>query len=181
MTTETKSAPPKTKSQVLRSFDVTDFDIPALEVLEDSLEEFPGAVVLVSHDRDLTDRLCTAVAGLDGRGKGGITYELGGPRVYSFRELLDLVAEYTEHRRPYFPIPFWLAKLQGLVLQVLPNAPLTLDQVRLLQSDNLVSKEAVSDARNLEALGIAPHAVEVIVPNYLVRFRPKGEFSVRSV
>jgi ATP-binding cassette subfamily F protein uup len=45
-----------------------DLDIPALEVLEDSLEEFPGAVVLVSHDRDLMDRLCTAVVGLDGRG-----------------------------------------------------------------------------------------------------------------
>jgi ATP-binding cassette subfamily F protein uup len=45
-----------------------DLDIPALEVLEDSLEEFPGAVVLVSHDRDLTDRLCSDVLGLDGRG-----------------------------------------------------------------------------------------------------------------
>lgn len=45
-----------------------DLDIPALEVLEESLEEFPGAVVLVSHDRELTDRLCTEIVGLDGRG-----------------------------------------------------------------------------------------------------------------
>jgi ATP-binding cassette subfamily F protein uup len=45
-----------------------DLDIPALEVLEDSLEEFPGAVVLVSHDRELMDRLCTSVIGLDGLG-----------------------------------------------------------------------------------------------------------------
>ncbi|MFL5342172.1 MAG: ABC-F family ATP-binding cassette domain-containing protein [Gemmataceae bacterium] len=45
-----------------------DLDIPALEVLEDSLAEFPGAVVLVSHDRELMDRLCTEVIGLDGRG-----------------------------------------------------------------------------------------------------------------
>ena len=45
-----------------------DLDIPALEVLEDSLAEFPGALVLVSHDRDLMDRLCTEVVGLDGRG-----------------------------------------------------------------------------------------------------------------
>src|SRR5206468_8885175 len=45
-----------------------DLDIPALEVLEDSLAEFPGALVLVSHDRDLLDRLCTEVIGLDGRG-----------------------------------------------------------------------------------------------------------------
>jgi ATP-binding cassette subfamily F protein uup len=45
-----------------------DLDIPALEVLEDSLADFPGALVLVSHDRDLLDRLCTEVVGLDGRG-----------------------------------------------------------------------------------------------------------------
>ena len=120
-------------------------------------------------------------AGLDGRAKPIFIYELGGPRAYSFRALLDLIAEYTEHRRPYFPIPFWLAKLQGALLQLLPNAPLTLDQVRLLQSDNLVSKEAVSEGRTLDALGIAPHAVEAIVPGYMVRFRPKGEFSLRSV
>jgi ATP-binding cassette subfamily F protein uup len=49
-----------------------DLDIPALEVLEDSLEEFPGAVVLVSHDRDLMDRLCTEVIGLDGRGGAAV-------------------------------------------------------------------------------------------------------------
>ncbi len=121
------------------------------------------------------------LAGLDGRAKSGVIYELGGPRVYSFRELLDLVAQYTEHRRPYFPIPFWLAKLQGFFLQFLPNAPLTLDQVRLLQTDNVVSEEAMKEARTLGALGIEPRAVEAIVPSYLVRFRPKGEFSLRSV
>ena len=48
-----------------------DLDIPALEVLEDSLAEFPGALVLVSHDRELMDRLCTEVVGLDGRGGAG--------------------------------------------------------------------------------------------------------------
>lgn len=121
------------------------------------------------------------LAGLDGRAKPGMTYELGGPRAYSFRELLDIVGETTEHRRAYFPIPFWMAKIQGLCLQVLPNAPLTLDQVRLLQSDNIVSPEAVTEARTLSALGIEPRAVEAIVPSYLTRFRPKGEFSVRSI
>jgi uncharacterized protein YbjT (DUF2867 family) len=121
------------------------------------------------------------LAGLDGRAKPGVTYELGGPRAYSFRELLDLVADYTERHRPYFPIPFWLAKIQGLLLQVLPNAPLTLDQARMLQTDNVVSKEAEGEGRTLGALGIDPRAVEGIVPSYLVRFRPKGEFSLRSV
>jgi uncharacterized protein YbjT (DUF2867 family) len=121
------------------------------------------------------------IAGLDGRARAGVIYELGGPRVYSFREILDLVAQYTEHRRTYMPIPFVLAKLQGWFLQLLPNAPLTLDQVRLLQTDNVVSREAINEARTLDALGIEPQAVEAIVPGYLIRFRPKGEFSLRSV
>ena len=54
-----------------------DLDIPALEVLEDSLAEFPGALVLVSHDRDLMDRLCTEVVGLDGRGGAGLYASVG--------------------------------------------------------------------------------------------------------
>jgi ATP-binding cassette subfamily F protein uup len=54
-----------------------DLDIPALEVLEDSLAEFPGALVLVSHDRDLLDRLCTEVVGLDGRGGAAVYGSVG--------------------------------------------------------------------------------------------------------
>lgn len=120
------------------------------------------------------------VAGLDGRARPGVIYELGGPRTYTFRELLELVERYTERDRRFLPLPFWMAKVQGWFLQVLPNAPLTLDQVRLLQSDNVVSQEAISEARTIEALGIEPHSVEAIVPEYLVRFRPKGEFSARQ-
>ncbi|NJM35239.1 MAG: complex I NDUFA9 subunit family protein [Rhodomicrobium sp.] len=121
------------------------------------------------------------VAGLDGRARPGVPYELGGPAIYTFRELLDMIAEYTGRKRPYVPIPFWMAKIQGLFLQMLPNAPLTVDQVRLLQSDNVVSPEARAEARTLENLGIEPRAVETVVPRYLVRFRPKGEFSVRAI
>ena len=121
------------------------------------------------------------MAGLDGRARPGVPYELGGPSIYTFREVLDLIAEYTLRERPYISIPFSLAKLQGFFLQILPNAPLTVDQVRLLQSDNVVSDEAVAEARTLKNLGIEPHAVETIVPRYLVRFRPKGEFSMRAI
>jgi NADH dehydrogenase len=64
---------------------------------------------------------------------------------------------------------------------LIPNAPLTLDQVRLLQSDNIVSQEAINEARTLEALGIEPSSVESVVPGYLIRFRPKGEFSARAL
>jgi NADH dehydrogenase len=71
--------------------------------------------------------------------------------------------------------------MQAFFLQLLPNPPLTVDQVRLLQTDNVVSAEALAEARTLQNLGIAPQALETIVPRYLVRFRPKGEFSVRAI
>jgi NADH dehydrogenase len=84
-------------------------------------------------------------------------------------------------RRPYFPIPFWIAKLQALFLQMLPYPLLTVDQVRLLQRPNIVSAEAIREGRTLEGLGITPQSVEMIVPSYLTRFRPHGEFSVRAL
>lgn len=152
-----------------------------------SLSRFSPFMPLIGGGRTrfqpvyVADVAGAVLAGLDGRARPGVPYELGGPAIYSFRELLDLVAEYTERKRPYISIPFWLAKLQGFFLQMLPNAPLTLDQVRLLQTDNVVSAEAVAEARTLENLGIAPQALETIVPRYLVRFRPKGEFSVRAI
>lgn len=117
------------------------------------------------------------LAGLDGRARSGAPYELGGPTIYSFRELLDMIALYTQRKRAYLPIPFWMAKLMGALTQWVPGAPITVDQVRLLQTDNVVSKDAIAEARTLADLGIEPRAVEAIVPRYLVRFRPKGEFS----
>jgi NADH dehydrogenase len=63
-------------------------------------------------------------------------------------------------------------------LQILPNPPLTLDQVRLLERDNVVSTDAVRDGRTLEGLGIEPVAVEAVVPDYLEQYRPKGQFSI---
>lgn len=121
------------------------------------------------------------VAGLDGRGRAGVPYELGGPSVYTFRELLDLIADYTQRKHSYVSVPFWIAKLQAFFMQMLPYAPLTVDQVRLLHTDSVVSEEAICEARTLKELGIEPRALETIVPHYLVRFRPKGEFSVHPV
>ncbi|MEJ2117057.1 MAG: complex I NDUFA9 subunit family protein [Alphaproteobacteria bacterium] len=124
------------------------------------------------------------VAALDGRAKPSMTYELGGDRVYTFRELLDLTMQYSRRKRPYFPIPFWMAKIQGLSFEIaskmtlsLIAPPLTVDQVRLLETDNVVSDEAKNEHRTLEALGIERHGVEAIVPSYLVRVSPKGEYS----
>ena len=80
----------------------------------------------------------------------------------------------------YFRMPFWLAKLGALVTWPLPNAvrPLTYDQVRLLQSDNIVSEAAQKEGRTIAAFGVTqPHSVGSLVPLQLERFRPKGQFS----
>jgi NADH dehydrogenase len=122
------------------------------------------------------DVAAAIVSSLDGHARAGETYELGGPSIYTFRELLEFTVRSCERKRPFFPIPFSLAKLQGAFLQILPDAPLTVDQVRMLQTDNVVNDEAKTENRTLEGLGIHAHTIETIVPQYLSRFRPKGEF-----
>jgi NADH dehydrogenase len=107
----------------------------------------------------------------------GKTYELGGPTVYSFKELLQLILRETGRKRLLVPWPFFLASINAFFLQlpslILPIAPLlTVDQVRLLKTDNVVPDGALT----LADLGIAPDAVEAVVPSYLWRFRAKGQF-----
>jgi NADH dehydrogenase len=117
-------------------------------------------------------------AGLDGSAKPGTVYEIGGPEVMSFRQILDKTQEWTGRRRWYMPMPFWLAKLTAILTWPLPNAvrPMTYDQVRLLQSDNVVGAAAAAEARTLAGLGIVPHSAASLVPLYLERFAPRGQF-----
>ena len=107
----------------------------------------------------------------------GKTYELGGPTVYNFKELLQLILRETGRKRLLVPWPFFLASINAFFLQlpslILPIAPLlTVDQVRLLKTDNVVPDGTLT----LADLGIAPDAVEAVVPSYLWRFRAKGQF-----
>jgi uncharacterized protein YbjT (DUF2867 family) len=125
----------------------------------------------------------TAVANaLEGQAKPGTIYEAGGPEVLSFRELLDRTQAYAQRKRLYLPLPFWLAKVQAALTWPLPNSvrPITVDQVRLLERDNVVSQAAEQEGRTLQGLGVSePQAIEGIVPSYLERFRPRGQFSRR--
>lgn len=120
------------------------------------------------------------VAAAEGRARPGTVYELGGPDVVTFRQLLARIKDWSDRHPRYLPMPFWVAKLMALLTTPLPNAvrPLTLDQVRLLQANNVVSAAAEREGRNLAGLGIAtPQAADSIVPDYLERFRPHGQFS----
>src|SRR5262249_8104989 len=115
---------------------------------------------------------------LTGRVKAGAVYELGGREILDLKEVMRRVLAYPMRKGWLVPLPFFLAKLQGAVLQVLPNPPLTLDQVRLLERDNVVSDAANRDGRTLEGLGIMePVAVEAGGPDYLGQYRPQGQFS----
>lgn len=100
----------------------------------------------------------------------GVTYELGGPRIYSFRELMELVLEVTGRRRLLVPVPFAIAKIEAMFLQLLPRPLLTMDQVELLKSDN-VADEALP---GLAELGVTPTPAESVVPSYMARYRKGG-------
>jgi uncharacterized protein YbjT (DUF2867 family) len=120
-------------------------------------------------------------AAVEGKTKLGTIYELGGPEIFSFKALMRFILATIERRRLLVPIPFWMARLQALFLQFLPNPPLTPDQVTLLKRDNIVSDEAKREGRTLEGLGIMPRSVPVIVPTYLWRFRKTGQFRQRNI
>ena len=113
---------------------------------------------------------------LDDPATAGRTYELGGPKIYSFRELIELLLAEIRRKRLLLDLPFGLAAFQARLMAILPNPPLTPDQVELLKRDNVVS----SGAMTLAALGLTPTAVEGILPTYLDRFRRGGWYERRS-
>ena len=125
------------------------------------------------HVGDVADAVMAALADPATMGK---TYELGGPRAWSFRELLAFIVKETGRRRPLVNIPLGIARIQAKFAELLPNPPLTQDQLILLQRDNVVSAGALT----LADLGIKPAAIEALVPGYLARFRPGGGRRVRA-
>ena len=100
----------------------------------------------------------------------GFTYELGGPRVWSFRDILVWILKETHRRRPLIEVPMGLARLQARIGELVPGKPFTRDQLLLLQRDNVVSP----GMPGLVELGITPTPVELVVPDYLDRYRQGG-------
>ncbi len=123
---------------------------------------------------DVAEAIAKAV---EGEVHGGETYELGGPEVIDFSELLEITLEQIGRKRLLVPLPFALAKLQAFFMELMPKPMLTRDQVKLLQHDNVVSPEAIRDGHTLEGLGISPTAMRAILPSYLWRFRKAGQFT----
>jgi NADH dehydrogenase len=113
---------------------------------------------------------------IDGDTKPGSVYELGGPDVRTFREIMEFILATIRRRRLLVPVPFGFLKAQALFAQFLPKPPITPDQVELLKHDTVVSDHARCDGRTLEGLGITPETIAAIVPTYLWRFRKTGQF-----
>jgi NADH dehydrogenase len=118
---------------------------------------------------------------IGGQARGGTIYELGGPEVKSFKQLMEYVLATIERKRLLIPLPFAIAKLQAQFLQYAPKPMITPDQVELLKVDNVVSEAAAREGRTLKGLGIDATAMETVVPSYLWRFRKTGQFKVRGV
>jgi len=117
---------------------------------------------------DVAEAFLKAASLKEGRGK---TYELGGPSIYTFKELMIYLLQTIHRKRILLPLPFNLAKAIGTVAQFLPTPPITPDQVELLKTDNVVSPHALK----AEDLGVHPKALEAIAPLYLARYRPRGK------
>lgn len=126
------------------------------------------------------DDVAEAVArSVEGRVEGGKIYELGGAEVQSFREIIEDILRITCRERRLVPLPFFAASIIGSISSLIPfiTPPITADQVTLLKSDNVVSEAAKKEGRTLEGLGIQPTLADAILPSYLVRYRPEGQFT----
>ncbi len=132
---------------------------PALPLIGGGTTKFQPVYV-----GDVAEATARALTHTNAAGK---TFELGGPQIYTFRELLELMLEQTGRKRCLINLPWGLAKLQAAFLELAPKPPLTCDQVEMLKTDNVVA----SGAKASTDLGINPTALEVILPTYLDRFR----------
>jgi NADH dehydrogenase len=116
---------------------------------------------------DVADAVMAAIEKPEAAGR---TFELGGPRVMTMREVLRFILDTTRRHRPMLDMPMGFMRWQARLLERLPVPPITQDQLLLLERDNVVAE----GAPGLVELGITPTAVETVVPTYLKRFRPGG-------
>ncbi len=140
---------------------------PALPLIGDGETRFQPAYV-----GDVAEAVVRAVA------RPGKTFELGGPEILTFKQILELILRETRRKRILAPMPIAIARFMGAIAQqtaLVGIAPiLTRDQVLMLERDN------VATGNGFAALGIDPTGVEAIAPGYLWRYRKGGQFSERS-
>ena len=122
---------------------------------------------------DVAKAVATAV---DGKATRGAVYELGGPEVKSFRGCIEQMLAVIGRNNTLVSLPFGIARIQARFLQMLPKPLLTVDQVKLLETDNVVSGDAATENRTLQGLGIESRTMASILPTYLQHYRVHGQF-----
>ena len=124
---------------------------------------------------DVAEAIARSVVRTDAAGR---TFELGGPEVWSFKQILEYILRETGRSRLLAPLPFFAASIVGSLAEItaiIGIAPvLTRDQVLMLKTDNIVAP----GVEGLSALGIDPTGLEAIAPSYLWRYRRGGQFAV---
>ncbi len=138
--------------------------LPALPLIGGGVTRFQPVYV-----GDVADAVIAACAQDSAIGQ---TYEIGGPEIFTFRQLFEKIKTFTGRKPMLISLPWGIAKMQGCLLSILPKPPLTADQVESLKTDNVVSQ----GAKSLTDLGVTPTAADVILPTYLARYRPGGRF-----
>jgi NADH dehydrogenase len=121
-----------------------------------------------------------AVKAVLGQATPGI-YELGGPEVDTFRGLMQRMLKVIQRRRAIVNVPFFMARIMGfgfdmlqvVTLGLIENKMITRDQVKNLARDNVVAP----GAKGFADLGISPTAMEAVLPEYLWRYRPSGQYA----
>lgn len=139
--------------------------LPFLPLIGGGLTRFQPVFV-----NDVADAVEAALEQETARGR---TFELCGPKVYSFKELMEMMLLEIRGKKTLVSLPFGLASLKATFLEWLPNPPLTRDQVKLLQRDNVLAPGALT----LLDLGVTPTAVELVLPMYMDRFRKGGRWA----
>lgn len=104
----------------------------------------------------------------------GQIYELGGPDVMSFRDAMRYLLKCIHRKRLLLSVPFPIMHMAATAMRILPQPPVTNDQLKLLKTDNVVA----DDALTLTDLGVAPTAMDAVVPSYLERYKPGGQFNM---
>ncbi|RWQ52440.1 complex I NDUFA9 subunit family protein [Mesorhizobium sp.] len=117
---------------------------------------------------------------VDGKVQGGRIYELGGPQVLTFKQCMQEMLAMIDRKRLLVSVPWWVANMQASILGLLPNPLLTKDQVLQLREHNIVSEAAIRENRTLAGLEIQPQSIGSILPSYLWRYRPAGQFQRKT-
>ncbi|MFC1673803.1 complex I NDUFA9 subunit family protein [Pseudomonadota bacterium] len=118
-----------------------------------------------------------AIAGLTRDGASGEVFEITGPRVYTFRRLMELMLEQSGRSRMIVPYPIPLAYMTAIFTELLPGKPFTRDLVYLLKTGNILTGEN----KSVKDLGVQPRGIESVLPSYLRTYRPPSKRRPREM